>query len=73
MTKYHHRYAATLGIPPNVESYIQIRVIKRTLEEVSFEVQFSICDEDEHTRRAGAAVGRILEAITAQASGSAAA
>ena len=37
VTKHHRRHAATLGIPPNVESYIQTRVIKRTLETVSFQ------------------------------------
>ena len=71
VTKHHRRHAATLGIPPNVESYIQTRVIKKTLEAVSFEARRSICDEDGHTGRAEAAVERMLEAMTAQTSGTA--
>ena len=67
VTKHHRRHAAVPGIPPNVESYIQPWVFKRTLEAVSFEVQYSICNKHGHTELVKAAVERMLEAMTAQA------
>mgnify|MGYP001611896985 CR=1 FL=1 len=39
VTRYHKKYVKELGIEPNVEAYIQQRVLKKTLEAVSFEAR----------------------------------
>mgnify|MGYP006870827258 FL=1 len=37
VTIYHKRYIREIGIPLNVEAYIQSRVLKKTLESISFD------------------------------------
>ena len=37
VSTYHKKYIESIGIPQNIEAYIQIRVLKKTLETVSFE------------------------------------
>ena len=50
VTKCHRKYASELGIPPNVEAYIQSRVLRRTLESVSFEARRGILEEGDGAR-----------------------
>ena len=45
MTKCHKKYISELDVPPNVEAYIQTRVLRRTLESVSFEARRGILGE----------------------------
>ena len=68
VTKYHKKYVHKLGIQPNVEAYMQSRVIKRTLESVSFEARRGILDGPEGNGEVDAAVEKLLGAIEAQAS-----
>ena len=37
VTKYHKGYLKTLGIPVNVEAYMQTTVLRKTLESISLE------------------------------------
>ncbi|KAI5179052.1 hypothetical protein PAEPH01_2592 [Pancytospora epiphaga] len=37
VTKYHRRHSKDIGITESVESYIQTIVLKKTLENISFE------------------------------------
>ena len=37
VSTYHKKYTETIGIPYTTEAYIQTRVLKKTLESVSFE------------------------------------
>lgn len=37
VTTYHKKYIELLGISQNIEAYIQTRVLRKTLESVSFE------------------------------------
>lgn len=37
VTVYHKKYLKELGITPNIEAYIQSRVLKKTLEGISFD------------------------------------
>ena len=45
VTKCHKKYISELDVPPNVEAYIQTRVLRRTLESVSFEARRGILGE----------------------------
>jgi hypothetical protein len=44
VTNFHIRYRNDLGITPIIEAYIQSRVLKTTLEAVSFEKRRGILD-----------------------------
>ena len=44
VTNYHRKYIKQLEIAPIIESYIQSRVLKKTLETISFEHRRSIED-----------------------------
>lgn len=61
VTKSHKRYVSQLGLPKNIESYIQTRVLKKTLESVSFEARRSILDERGDTGRIEKAMEKLLE------------
>ena len=37
VSNYHRKHTKELGIEPNVEAYIQSRVLQTTLEAISFE------------------------------------
>ena len=50
VTKCHKKYIAELGIPPNVEAYIQSRVLRRTLETVRFEARRGILENGDGMR-----------------------
>lgn len=62
VTKKHCRFARELGVTAHVAAYMQTRVLKRTLETISFEHRRSI----EDTGRAGA-VEEAIERIGAAA------
>ena len=64
VSKRHCRYARELGVTPNVAAYVQTRVLKRTLETISFEHRRSI----EDTGREGA-VEEAIRRISAAAEG----
>ena len=61
VTKCHKSYVSQLGLSPNVESYIQTRVLKKTLETVSLEARRSIFDEAGDSERLEKALERMLE------------
>ncbi|KAF7677264.1 hypothetical protein TCON_2648 [Astathelohania contejeani] len=44
VTKYHRSYLKELGITPQIEAYIQLIVLKKTLESIYLEHQRSIKD-----------------------------
>lgn len=50
VTRCHRKYASVLDVPTNVEAYIQTRVLRRTLEAVSFEARRGILDEGDGGR-----------------------
>ena len=50
VTKCHKKYISELDVPPNVEAYIQSRVLRRTLESVSFEARRGILPEGDGAR-----------------------
>ena len=50
VTKCHKKYISELDVPPNVEAYIQTRVLRRTLESVSFEARRGILGEGDGER-----------------------
>ena len=61
VTKCHKSYVSRLGLLPNVESYIQTRVLKKTLETVPLEARRSIFDEAGDSERLEKALERMLE------------
>ena len=46
--KYHKKHSKDIGLQPKVEAYIQSIVLKKTLENVSFERKQGIEDDDQH-------------------------
>ena len=69
VTKCHRSYVRLLGLPPNIESYIQTRVLKRTLETVSVDMRRSVYDGTADAGRLEKAIGKILIASFAEAKG----
>jgi hypothetical protein len=55
VTNFHGKYRSDLGITPTIEAYIQWRVLKTTLETISFEKRQEILDgysRDDETHKA---------------------
>ena len=50
VTRHHRKYVARLELPPNVEAYIQSRVIRRTLEGISVDRRRGLFDEGDGDR-----------------------
>ena len=50
VTKCHKKYISELDVPRNVEAYIQSRVLRRTLESVSFEARRGLLEEGDGAR-----------------------
>ena len=44
VTKYHSKYIKQLEVPPTIEAYIQSIVLKKILENISFEYRRGIED-----------------------------
>ena len=45
VTKYHKKYIKELDITNNIEAYIQSKVLKKTLESISFEHRREVKDD----------------------------
>jgi hypothetical protein len=59
VTIYHKKYLRELGIPHNIEAYMQTRVLKTTLGVVSFEHRRGILDGLDREDEVGSAVERM--------------
>jgi hypothetical protein len=60
ITNFHRRYRNDLRITPTIQAYIQSRVLKTTLEAVSFEKRRGILDgysRDDKTYKAAERLG----------------
>ncbi|KAI4292148.1 hypothetical protein PAPHI01_1422 [Pancytospora philotis] len=55
VTKCHEKYLRELGVPDNVEAYIQSRALRRTLESVPLKPRRGILEEGDGRRPEGAA------------------
>ena len=64
VTKCHKKYMNKLEIPVSVEAYIQSRVLRRTLETVSFEARRGILEEGDGERPEAAVEQLIAGAAT---------
>ena len=62
VTKCHKKYVRELELPSNVEAYIQSRVLRRTLEAVSFEARRGLLEEGDGERPELAAERLVQEA-----------
>ena len=45
VTNYHRKHIKELGVPKNIEAYIQSSVLRKTLESVSFEFRRGFKDD----------------------------
>ena len=61
VTNYHRRFLKQLNVPTNVQAYIQYRVLKKTLESVSFDRRRGI-EERVLEEEADAMLERMLQA-----------
>lgn len=70
VTNKHCRFARELGVSPHVAAYVQTRVLKRTLETISFEHRRSIEDtgREEAVEEAIRRIGAAAECVPARAS-----
>ena len=59
VTIFHKSYMSELGITPNVEAYIQSRVLKKTLESVSFDRRRNMIEGNELEEEVEEAVKRL--------------
>jgi hypothetical protein len=62
VTTYHKKYLKQLEVTPNIEAYIQSRVLKKTLETISFEHRRGIEDGLEKEEAIQQAIERLSEA-----------
>ncbi len=63
VTKYHKKYRNEIGIQTKTEAYIQLLVLKKTLESISFERRKGLEEEDSHNEVV-TLVNKIIEAST---------
>ncbi|KAI4290998.1 hypothetical protein PAPHI01_0272 [Pancytospora philotis] len=57
VTKYHRKYSKEIGITDSIEAYIQMIVLKKTLESISFDYRRGFEPEDASEEPAGALNG----------------
>ena len=63
VSNYHKKYLKDLGVTNNIEAYIQSRVLKKTLETVSFEFRRGIGDGFSREEEVGRAVERLSNTL----------
>jgi hypothetical protein len=59
VTIYHKKYMRELGVPLNVEAYIQSRVLKKTLESISFDRRRNLVEGNDLEEEVEEAVKRL--------------
>ena len=64
VTNYHRKYIKQLEITPTIEAYIQSRVLKKTLETISFEHRRGIEDGLEKEEIIQNAIERLIDGST---------
>jgi len=64
VTIYHKKYIKELGVPLNVEAYIQSRVLKKTLESISFDRRRNLVEGNDFEEEVEEAVKRLSIAET---------
>lgn len=47
VTRFHKQYVAEIGLTDRIEAYIQSRVLKKTLESISFDYRRGIDEQDD--------------------------
>ena len=48
VTKYHKQHIKDLEIPKNVQAYIQTKILKKTLESISFEYRRELQEDNDN-------------------------
>ncbi len=66
VTIYHKKYVEEIGIPDYIQAYIQSRVLKKTLEAVSFEYRRGIEERVAESEFIDKALGRLTNIVSTE-------